>query len=105
MSTKYTIVRCETCVRCRLVYNEGSSHTCADIVKEPTNKYQRVIKGITVDIYDILTAYRPECPAIEHAVKKLLCTGKRGHKSYKEDLEDAKASINRALELYEQHNA
>lgn len=90
---------------------EGSVHTigCALGRYTPTeskNKYSREIKpNVFVDVYDILTAYRPECPAVEHAFKKLLCTGKRGHKSYKEDLEDVKASINRALELYEQYKS
>jgi hypothetical protein len=73
------------------------------------NKYNRLISGtisatgakgcLTVDIYDVLSAFDVSCPAIQHAVKKLLCAGQRGHKDVVQDLEEAKHAIERAIEL------
>jgi hypothetical protein len=54
---------------------------------------------ISVDVYDVLRAFNVTDPAIQHAVKKLLCTGIRGHKDTKQDLEEAIQSIERALDV------
>lgn len=66
-----------------------------------TNKYQRVIHNSYVDVYDILVAFDVRCPAIQHAIKKLLMPGQRGGKSKLQDLNEAHLSINRAIELEE----
>ena len=66
----------------------------------PINKYAREIKpGVFVDVYDVLAAWGVECPAIQHAIKKQLQPGARGNKSRRQDIEEAIASLNRALEL------
>jgi hypothetical protein len=54
---------------------------------------------IDVDVYDVLRAFNVTDPAIQHAVKKLLCTGIRGHKDSRQDLEEAIQSIERALDV------
>ena len=66
------------------------------------NKYQRKVPSTTIDIYDILNAYRVTCPATQHAIKKLLQPGDRGHKDKLTDLREALASIERAIQLEEQ---
>lgn len=63
------------------------------------NKYQRTIKGTVVDVYDVLHAWEVHNPAIQHAIKKLLQPGLRGHKNRSQDLNEALASIKRAIEL------
>jgi hypothetical protein len=73
------------------------------------NKYAREITQtladedqgytISVDVYDILRAFAVTDPAIQHAIKKLLCTGIRGHKDSRQDLEEAIQSIERALDV------
>jgi len=63
------------------------------------NKYQREVKGIFIDVYNILKAFDVTDPAIAHATKKLLAAGKRGHKDRKQDLMEAIESIKRAIEL------
>lgn len=63
------------------------------------NKYNRVIRGETIDIYDILSAYQVTNPALQHLVKKALCAGLRGHKDRRTDMEEILASAKRALEL------
>lgn len=65
----------------------------------PANKYQRTIKGATLDVYDVLAAWDVRNPAVQHAVKKLLQPGTRGHKDKLTDLREAFASIERAIEL------
>jgi hypothetical protein len=54
---------------------------------------------IDVDVYDVLRAFNVTDPAIQHAIKKLLCTGIRGHKDSKQDLEETIQSIERALDV------
>lgn len=65
----------------------------------PPNKYQRQVPSTTIDVYDVLVAWDVTNPAVQHAIKKLLQPGARGHKSKKQDLEEALASIKRAIEL------
>ena len=57
--------------------------------------------SIVVDVYDVLQAFGVTCPALQHAVKKLLCAGLRGAKSAEQDIEEAASSCRRAIELLE----
>jgi hypothetical protein len=69
------------------------------------NKYDRDIigkdgKSCIVDVYDVLKAFKVECPALQHLIKKALCTGLRGHKDKQTDLKDIIKSSKRALQLH-----
>lgn len=80
-----------------------------------TNKYKRKIKtveaydfsgkpitiDIDIDVYDIINAFSPMGPALQHALKKVLCAGQRGHKDRLQDLKDIIASVQREIELEE----
>lgn len=71
------------------------------------SKYDREIIGIdgtvtTVDVYRVLDAFGVSDPATQHAIKKMLCTGLRGHKDYMTDLNDSIESLQKAKELYGQ---
>lgn len=71
------------------------------------SKYNREIIGIdgtvtTVDVYRVLDAFGVSDPATQHAVKKMLCMGLRGHKDYLTDLNDSIDSLQKAKELYVQ---
>jgi hypothetical protein len=78
------------------------------------NKYQRRITGIVehiehkdrqmsgvmiIDVYDVLKAFDVTCPATQHAIKKMLMAGERGHKDKQTDLNEAIQSLQRAKEL------
>ena len=76
------------------------------------NKYQRVINGkpcktpfeimpdgLIIDVYDVLKAFEVTCPATQHAIKKMLMAGERGHKDKQTDLNEAIQSLQRAKEL------
>jgi hypothetical protein len=65
------------------------------------NKYQRRLGDEVIDIYDVLIMYDVTCPAIGHAVKKLLMPGQRGGKSILQDLHEARQALDRAIALEE----
>jgi len=67
------------------------------------NKYHREIQLIDgkVDVYCVLEAFKVSCPARQHAIKKLLCSGIRGKGDTMQDLNEARDAIARAIELEE----
>lgn len=85
----------------------------ANPMKTPNSvKYYRTIqpvnnKGvpITIDVYNVIEAYRVTCPAVAHAIKKLLCAGLRDKGSRIQDLEESIICITRAIELENQRTA
>jgi len=68
--------------------------------KELGSYYVRKIKGMDIDVYDIAEAYALSSPEY-HAVKKLLCAGKRQDKTAVQDLKEAVKSIKRRIEMLE----
>ena len=70
-----------------------------DEKQKPKNKYHRDLKGVTVDVYDVLKAFEVTDPALQHLIKKALCAGLRGHKNKDQDLQDILDSAKRAVEL------
>ena len=69
-----------------------------------TNKYERQIRNrskeaIYVDVYDVLVAFGVINPALQHAIKKMLCTGIRGYKDFNQDIDEAIQALERAKEL------
>lgn len=70
------------------------------------NKYTRYIptldgRKVPVDVYCVLAAFPTGSSAVDHAVKKLLAPGQRGHKDRIQDLKEARDSLTRAIELEE----
>lgn len=56
---------------------------------------------IKVDVYCVIDAFGITCPALQHALKKLLCTGNRGKGSKADDIKGVMDAMWRALELEE----
>ena len=53
-----------------------------------------------IDVYDVLTIFDVTNPALQHAIKKLLCPGQRtAAKDKIQDLREAILSIERAIEM------
>ena len=74
------------------------------------NKYTRNMptldgRTVPVDVYCVLAAFPTGSAAVDHAIKKLLAPGQRGHKDRIQDLKEARASLTRAIELEEAQNA
>ena len=63
------------------------------------SKYTKLIHGVGVDVYDVLTAWGVTNPALQHLIKKALQCGQRGHKDKQQDLQDIIDSAIRAQEL------
>ncbi len=63
------------------------------------SKYHVRLKGAWVDVYDVLQAFGVTNPADQHALKKMLMPGKRGHKDGIQDRREAIQSLHRAIEL------
>ena len=80
---------------------------------KPQNKYDREIIGkygsgkCIVDVYRVLVAFGDIPPEIQHAIKKLLAGGKRGHKDegldYLEAIQSIEAHLNRIDDSSDQH--
>lgn len=89
--------------RCAMNYYEDLEMMCEETIKanlaNNNSKYVRTIKGVSVDVYDVLKAFNVRCPAMQHALKKMLCSGLRGHKDMFQDKEEAIQSIKRSIEL------
>lgn len=59
----------------------------------------------TIDIYVICDLYVDDkSGCIQHAVKKLLCGGKRGAKDEVKDLQEAMDTIQRKIEILQSKN-
>ena len=69
---------------------------------ESGSKYLRNIKTTEdglVDVYAVLDAFAVTCPARQHAIKELLCSGIRGKGDAKQDLSEARDAVDRAIQL------
>ena len=78
-------------------------------LKDVRNKYDVQIVGkdgvkTYVDVYRVMTAFNVKNAALQHANKKILKAGERGHKDYVQDLKEAIASIELAILEWEQTN-
>ena len=69
------------------------------VIGKLESKYSKRIGKEIVDVYDVLMAFNVTNPATQHAIKKLLMPGNRGHKDKLTDLKEAYQSIARAIEL------
>lgn len=66
--------------------------------------FKDVSKLKSVDVYRVLVLFDVRSHAVGHAIKKLLCAGKRGAKDYRQDLIEAKASIERELAMIDEES-
>lgn len=57
-----------------------------------------------LDIYRILKLYDVSDPCLQHAIKKLLCAGKRGVKNQIQDINEAILSLKRFVEMQGEDN-
>jgi hypothetical protein len=69
------------------------------------DKYKREIKpGVFIDVYDVIDCYEVTSGPLQHALKKILAPGQRGHKTYEQDLIDILSSVERALFQHQEKN-
>ena len=68
------------------------------------SKYLRDVPCIVdgnLDVYAVLDAFEVSCPARQHAIKKLLCSGIRNKGTVLQDLTEARDAVNRAIQMEE----
>lgn len=66
------------------------------------SKYLRYVRCLVdgrADVYAVLDAFEVTCPARQHAIKKLLCSGLRGKGDVMQDLQEARDAIDRAIQM------
>jgi len=67
-----------------------------------SNKYMReIVPGVWVDVYDVINAFDVSDGGYQHALKKILACGQRGHKNEQEDRRDILASVIRSNEIFD----
>lgn len=65
--------------------------------------YYKDVSNLTkLDIYRIIELYEITDPCLQHALKKLLVTGGRGHKDFKTDITNMIDTLTRKLEMMEE---
>ena len=73
------------------------------MTKEFSHYYKKVPNGVQyIDVYRLLEMFEFSDPAIQHAIKKLLVAGGRGHKDLNKDVKEAIVSLNRWIEMREE---
>ena len=84
-------------------YDRPDLDLILEVVNSETTKHSHYFKDVSklekIDVYTILSLYEVTDPCIQHTVKKLLCTGKRGHKDFLKDVQDSVDSLVRCIEL------
>ena len=80
-----------------LYYNNNNSYIDNPYIVD-ISKYNKL------DIYRILKLYEVSDPCLQHAIKKLLCAGKRGSKNFLQDVNEAMQSLQRFLEMQGEDN-
>ena len=80
-----------------IYYNNNNSYIDNPYIVD-ISKYNKL------DIYRILKLYEVNDPCLQHAIKKLLCAGKRGVKNQTQDINEAILSLKRFLEMQGEDN-
>ena len=80
-----------------IYYNNNNSYTDNTYIVD-ISKYNKL------DIYRILKLYEVSDPCLQHAIKKLLCAGKRGVKNQTQDINEAILSLKRFVEMQGEDN-
>lgn len=78
----------------------------AEVARQKHSHYKKDVSHLkTIDVYRVLDLFNVESNAVGHAIKKLLCSGQRGAKDHKQDIQEAIDSLNRHLEMLAEDEA
>lgn len=83
-------------------YFEPKERVSKDSMKPKHSHYHKDVSDYdTIDIYAVCKIFdvQDTSGCLQHAIKKLLVTGKRGHKDRQTDIQNAVDTLNRLLEL------
>ena len=82
------------------IYHAEESRSVEESINEYKH-YQYSYKGIKLDPYRILSVYGVTCPAMQHAIKKLLRAG-NSVKDLEQDIKEVIDTLKRKLEMIEE---
>ena len=71
-------------------------------MKEEHNHYFKPCPYDTLDVYRVINIFGVTDPCIQHALKKLLCSGVRGHKDQSKDIQDVIDTLERWKQMREE---
>ena len=71
-------------------------------MKENHNHYFKPCPYDTLDVYRVINIFGVTDPCIQHALKKLLCSGVRGHKDQSKDIQDVIDTLERWKQMREE---
>ena len=69
-----------------------------------TKYHVEILPDVWVDVYDVIGGFKVTDAGLQHALKKILVVGKRGHKDEAEDRKDIHDSVVRSNERFELFN-
>ena len=82
------------------IYHAEENRSVEESINEYKH-YQYSYKGIKLDPYRILSVYGVTCPAMQHAIKKLLRAG-NSVKDLEQDIQEVIDTLKRKLEMLEE---
>jgi len=59
----------------------------------------------SIDVYRVIDLFGVTDGAAQHALKKLLCAGQRGNKTFEQDMREAYDTLARRLQMFEEDRA
>ena len=71
-------------------------------MKESHSHYFKPCPYDTLDVYRVINIFGVSDPCIQHALKKLLCSGVRGHKDQSKDIQDVIDTLERWKQMREE---
>lgn len=71
-------------------------------MKENHNHYFKPCPYDTLDVYRVINIFGVSDPCIQHALKKLLCSGVRGYKDQSKDIQDVIDTLERWKQMREE---
>lgn len=71
-------------------------------MKESHNHYFKSCPYDTLDVYRVINIFGVSDPCIQHALKKLLCSGVRGYKDQSKDIQDVIDTLERWKQMREE---
>ena len=71
-------------------------------MKESHSHYFKPCPYDTLDVYRVINIFGVSDPCIQHALKKLLCSGVRGHKDQSKDIQDVIDTLERWKKMREE---
>lgn len=77
--------------------------SCTGQDRKHSHYFKDVSKLDVIDVYRIIDLYGIKDPCDQHALKKLLCPGERGHKDIIQDTQDVIDTMQRKLEMFSEN--